>query len=105
MPRTSWTAKKSNKIVVREADTTRLLMNRILKFQATFFGHGHVMRREKLVTTGMIEGKRSMGRQHEKMLDGLTKWLKVGRVTKALKAFKDRDVWKIMTTYAEEHGT
>ena len=34
----------------------------------------HVMRREKLehdlVTVGMIEGK-----QHEKMLDGLTKWL------------------------------
>ena len=36
------------------------------------------------MTTGMIEEKR------EKMLDGLTKWLKVGRVTEALKATRDR---------------
>ena len=38
--------------------TTRSLINKICKCQATFFGH--VMRREKLkhlVTTGMIEGK------------------------------------------------
>ena len=34
----------------------------------------------------MIEEK-----QHEKMLDGLTKWLKVGGVTGALKATMDRD--------------
>ena len=41
------------------------------------------MRREKLehlVTTGMNEGKGSRGKQPKKMLDGLTKWLKVGRV-------------------------
>ena len=38
-----------------------------------------MMRREKLedlVTTGMIGIKRSRGKQREKMLDGLTKWLK-----------------------------
>ena len=34
----------------------------------------------------MIEGKRSRGKQREKMLDGLTKWLYVVRVTDALKA-------------------
>ena len=46
------------------------------------------MRREKqehLEATGMIEEKRSKGKQLEKMLDGLTKWLKVGRVSEALK--------------------
>ena len=56
---------------------------------ATFFDH--VMRRkelEHLVTAGMIEEKGSMEKQHEKMLDGLTKWLKVGRVTEALKGQK-----------------
>ena len=39
------------------------------------------MRKEKLehlVTTGMIEGKRSRRKYPEKMLDGLTKWLKIG---------------------------
>ena len=41
---------------------------------------GHVIRTEKLkhlVTTGRIEGKRSRGKQLEKMLDGLAKWLHI----------------------------
>ena len=53
------------------------------------------MRRDKLehlVTTGMVEGNFSRGKQPEKMLDGLTKWLKIGRVTDALKVERDRDV-------------
>ena len=59
----SWIAKKPNEIVLREADTTRSLTNRIRKLQATFIGH--VMRREmreRLGTTGRIEGKRSRGK-------------------------------------------
>ena len=66
------------------------------------------MRREKLeyhVTSGMIEGKCSRRKQQEKMLNGLTKWLKVGQVTDALQAMKDRDVWKVMIPYAQEKGT
>ena len=66
------------------------------------------MRREKLehlVTTGRIEGKRSREKQLEKMMDGLTMWFKVRRVTDALKATRDRDVWKVMTAYAEERST
>ena len=54
------------------------------------------MRREKLgdlVTTRKIEGKRSRGKQREKMLDGLTKSIKVGRVTDAM---RDRDEWEVM---------
>ena len=37
------------------------------------------------MTTGIVEGKCSRGKQREKM-DGLTKWLNVGRVTDELKA-------------------
>ena len=36
---------------------------------------------EHLVKTRMIEGNRRWGKQRGKMLGGLTKWLKVGRVT------------------------
>ena len=93
----SWTVKKSNEIVLREVETTRSFIKRIHKCQATVFGH--VMRREKLehlVATGMIEGERSRGKRREKMLDGLGNWLKVGTVTEALKAPRDRDVWKVM---------
>ena len=32
----------------------------------------------------------SRGKQREQMLDGLTKWPKVGRVTEALKMTRDR---------------
>ena len=49
--------------VLPEANTTRSIINRICKRQATFFGHA--MKREKLeypVTTGMVEGKRSWGK-------------------------------------------
>ena len=57
------------------------------------------MRREKLkhlVMTGMIEGKCSKGKQHEKILYGLTKWPTVGRVREALKVTWDRDEWMVM---------
>ena len=53
----------------------------------------HVMRREKLkhfVTIGIIEGKRRGGKR-EKILEGLTKWLNVGRRTNAWKAVRDRE--------------
>ena len=63
MLRVSWTAKKSNKTVFRQADTKTFLINRILKPQAIFFAH--VMRRKKLeilVTTGIIEGKTEKGK-------------------------------------------
>ena len=72
----------------QEADTIRSFINRMAKRQATFFGHA--IRRQKLghlVTTGMIEGKRSRGKQRVKVLDELTesKRLHIGQVTDAQK--------------------
>ena len=57
-------------------------------------------------TAGMIEGKRSREIQREKMLDGLTKWLKVGRVIEALKVTRDEiEICGIVIVCAKEHGT
>ena len=39
MLRISWTAKKLNETVLREDETTKSLINRIRKHQATFFDH------------------------------------------------------------------
>ena len=39
------------------------------------------------------------------MLDRLTKWLKEGRVIDALKAMTDTDAWKVIISFAKEHGT
>ncbi|GFN78614.1 endonuclease-reverse transcriptase [Plakobranchus ocellatus] len=104
--RISWTAKKTNDTVLEEAHTTRLLISKIRKRQATFFGH--VMRREKLenlVTTGMLEGKRSRGKQREKLIEGLTDWLKAGKSLEAIEATKDRKKWRTMIPNAVKQGT
>ena len=56
-------AKKSIKTVLREADTTRLIVNRYINTTQPFFGH--VMGRlEHLVTIGIIDtaGKDSLKR-------------------------------------------
>ena len=64
MMKISWMAKKSNDTVLKEAHTSRVLVNKIRTRQTTFFGH--VIRREKLehlITTGMMEGKCSIEKQ------------------------------------------
>ena len=66
------------------------------------------MREEKLedlVTIEIIEGKYRKEKQREKMLDGLTKWLKVGRLTDALKATRHSDALKVMIAYTKEQDT
>ena len=66
------------------------------------------MRREKLkhlITTGMMEGKRSTGKQREKMTDGLANWLGAGKVVKFLKATRDSGIWKDMIANAIKHDT
>ena len=91
---------------MKEADTKRSLINKMRKRQAKFIGH--VIRREgleHLVTTGMLEGRRSRGRQREKILDGLTTWLKARKVTEILTKMKERDVWREMIANAMEQGT
>ncbi|GFO23965.1 ecdysteroid udp-glucosyltransferase [Plakobranchus ocellatus] len=75
-------------------------------YSKTFLGH--VMRRgklEHLVTTGKVEGKRSRGRQREKIMDGLATWLGTGKVLDTLAAVKDRDLWRDMIANAYKQGT
>ena len=50
-------------------------------------------------------GKTQQGKQREKMFDERTKWLKIGRVTEALKAMRDRDARRVMIAYAKKQGT
>ena len=99
-------AKKSNDTVLKEAHTSRAIVNKIRTRQTTFFGH--VMRREMLkhlITTGMMEGKRSRGKQREKMTDGLANWLGAGKMVEILKVTRDRGIWKDMIATAIKHGT
>ncbi|GFN85403.1 hypothetical protein PoB_001190900 [Plakobranchus ocellatus] len=58
-----------------------------------------------LVTTGKFEGKRSRGRQREKIMDGPATLLGPGKVSDILAAVKDRDLWRDMIANAYKQGT
>ncbi|GFO17397.1 hypothetical protein PoB_004390200 [Plakobranchus ocellatus] len=104
MLRIPWTAKKTNERVLNEANKRRSLVRTIRKRQATFLGH--MMRKlEHLVTTGKFGGKRSRGRQREKIMDGLATWLGPGKVSDILATVKDRDLWRDMIANPYKQGT
>ncbi|GFN96425.1 hypothetical protein PoB_002293100 [Plakobranchus ocellatus] len=54
---------------------------------------------------GKFDGKRSRGRQREKIMDGLVTWLETGKVLDTLAAVKDRDLWRDMIANAYKQGT
>ena len=104
--RIPWTVKKTNEMVLKEAETNRSLMQKIRKQSATFFGH--VMRRECLehfLTTGKLDRKRSKGRQRKKKLDSLKSWLGARRVTDMMSAARDHKAWKDMIANGMRPGT
>ena len=79
MMKVSWTERKTNDCVLEEAGYRRSLVAKIKMRQAKFFGH--IMRREgieKLVTTGMMDGKRAARRQGKKLMDNIRNWTKGG---------------------------
>ena len=92
--------------VLERAGTTRSLVKEARERQAVFFGH--VMRRkelEHLVTTGKIDGKRSRGRQREKILDSMTVWLQKEKPTKTISFTWNCERWRFMVFNAMKHGT
>ena len=93
MLRFSWTAKKSNKTVLRVAETTRSLIYRISKGQVTF---GHVMRRE---TGTSCDNWNDQSR----MQQGKATRKYVGWTMKVAKCRSSG--MKVMIAYAKEQGT
>ncbi|RUS74904.1 hypothetical protein EGW08_017335 [Elysia chlorotica] len=52
----------------------------------------------------MIDGKRSQGRQIEKMADGMKEWLQISKVTEMMKLTREREIWRDMITNAMRHA-
>ena len=100
--------------VLQEVDTTgsRIIIDYV-KSQATFFFFFFTFwpcdekRETRKPCDNWNDGRKKQqgGKQREKMWDGLKKWRKVGRVTEALKATRDRDVWEVMIACAEKQDT
>ena len=69
-----WTARRSNQSILEEISPDCSLERLILKLKLQYFGH--LMQRpdsfEKTLMLGKIEGRRRMGQQRMKWLDGIT---------------------------------
>ena len=69
-----WTAKRSNKSILKEISPGCSLERLMLKLKLQYFGH--LMRRadslEKTLILGKIEGRKRRGRQRMRWLDGIT---------------------------------
>ena len=69
-----WTARRSNKSILKEISPGCSLEGMMLKLKLQYFGH--LMRRvdslEKTLMLGKIEGRRRRGRHRMRWLDGIT---------------------------------
>ena len=72
--RVPWTAKRSNQSILKEISPECSLEGLMLKLKLQYFGH--LMRRtdsfEKTLMLGKTEGRRKIGRQRRRWLDGIT---------------------------------